>query len=209
MSPFLAMHDLVDSARVDGILPAKNLLGSAVRVKLSDLANVCLCQFGIITPFATRWIICAATSLTALAHFISGIMGMRAEEEMIRSDAGPIIAVVTNKQPVRNDAKVQLPGIAVGYDLLPANKKVSVSLPIRALVNPAMRRLFHVAPKSLFRCPQTFSVGAWTAAKARPAGSIMDWKRVIFRAAVEAVDGQLSHKRNLTQVAYVRQGWAS
>jgi hypothetical protein len=210
MPPFFAMHDFVNHGRADTKLLTQGYLTHiAKRIKDSNLANVFFCQLGVIAVFAALWISCATARLSAFVDFIGGIVGVRSKEKMIGPNANLIVAAMADEQAAGNRTKVEFPGKAMRLNLSPLNKEPSVPISVFALENPAIRSLLDALPEPLLRCSHSSGIGASAAAKACPAGSTMDRPWIIFRAAIETVNGHVRHKRIVTQIGYAVQEWAA
>ena len=208
MSLFLAMHDFVDCTGADAELARERALGyAAASVLHPDADNVLARQPGIVTALTARGICWADMRFAAFVHLVDSVVGMRAEKQMVRSNAGAIVAMMTDEQTIRDRPEMQFPREAMGLDSRVFDEKLPISAATgtKAIVNPAMRGLLYVAPEPLFRCPQPTSVGAGATAKARSAGSVMNRIRMVCSAALAANCSEFWHKQTLTQIAHGRQ----
>src|SRR3954468_22346859 len=103
MRPFKATRDFADMVGMNRKLLAKsNPVEGAARIERSNTANVRFCQAGVVMDFTARRGGRAAVRLSSLAHLVGSVIGVRAKKEVCRSDAGPIVAMMTDKHGVRN-----------------------------------------------------------------------------------------------------------
>lgn len=206
MLPFSAIRDSENMAWSYSELHGEGLIGNAARRSLPDFINVSLGQSCIVVPFAARqgraW---AASCLTAFADFIGSVDGGCAEEEVLRSDAGRIVAVVADEHPIRYWPKMQLPREAMCLNNFSVDLEPSISeTVVRPFEDPASRSLLHVPPETFLRKSVASGVGTSAAAKARSSGSKVRRIWMILRSAVQA--RRSNHASKLTQVALARQG---
>lgn len=93
----------------------------------------------------------AARSAAPLLIPVSHVVRRGAQEEMVGPHARRIVAVVTNKEAIGDRCAGQLPGDAVGMEILPVHTEMSVSPPIvRATCpDPAIGTASDLRPKAL------------------------------------------------------------
>lgn len=210
MRPFLAPDDFMNGAFVDAVFRRESFRsGAAIRVALSDLANICLGQSGVVSVFSMRRIIGTNSCLSAFANFIRRIIGVRPKKEVIRANTGPVIAMVADELTVRDWAEVQLPREPMSDDVFSINLKSSVTKTrVGPLISPAARGLLHVSPEPFFRQSKAPDSSTSETTETSSAGSDVARIRVIFFPAVQAIRCWC-HNHHLTQIATAPQGWAT
>lgn len=93
---------------------------TALAMPLANLDDEIRCQFRRMHTLPSHH--------APLRGGVSGVVCHRSEEQMCRVDAGRVVAVVTDKQTVRDQTVVQFPGRAMGQQGRTASVELAVSL---------------------------------------------------------------------------------
>jgi len=108
---------------------------------------------------------------TALVHPISGVLRIGPQEQMIRTNAGPVVATVAHEEPWRNWAVGQLPAIAVRQDVMTLALEHAVAIPVAiTLPRPTVAAPINARPKPVCR---------WQLAL----GCVVAVRRAVFRGS--------------------------
>ena len=127
MCPVPAQDDVADGGVTDTELLAEStLVLFASSVPCSDFEHLRGRKFDIAMPQPTR--------ITTLRFRVLVIGEMRTQEEVIRSDADPVVACMADQKSVGHRAMEQVPTNAMGVKhaaLMPTSSKGTVSIPER------------------------------------------------------------------------------
>ncbi len=114
---------------------------AAFGVSTTNKTNILLSQFRLSVMFASR--------LTLLLTLVMLVVGMRAEEKMIRAHAGLSIAVMTDTRSIWDRTVFKAVGDSMSGLIVTGGEKLSVTPCVDArLPKPAIRGLLHFRPET-------------------------------------------------------------
>src|SRR5271166_3333772 len=140
MRPSFSPFDAADLCLADAVLNRDFLLRADVPADSTDLL---LGQLGLAVFDAP--LSCLAAFCVSVGH----VIGVSAEKHVIRSDAGPDIAVVADAEALGDGAVVEFPSEAVGFNRRAVHFELPVAVGERASQPlPASVRLANLGPKA-------------------------------------------------------------
>lgn len=103
--------------------------GKVTTDRMVNGERIRFCQFGVRADISLQ------SSRAALVLFVSHVVGMRAEEKMVRIDATWVVASVANAHPLRDVAVGKRPTHAVSQNLLAGDSEAAIAI-FDARANP-------------------------------------------------------------------------
>lgn len=136
MPPRSAAYEVKDGDLMDSVFPSQ-------RYHLASLPGKTLADLSCLRFSQTRSSDLLTLQLPSLGDFVGVIVGVGPQEQMVRSHAGRIIAVVQDREAVRDWAIGSYPSVAMGVlvssscsaTTLPVAVRKAIPSPLPAIVN--------------------------------------------------------------------------